>query len=264
MKRVHLIEFEDLEFFPKKVREGITDYLRFFISLFQLYSPAAGKIKYVLERTGETGIIDLCSGGGGSIMQVILELDKISKEKYNITLSDKFPNLDSKKYISKRTQNRINFIEKSIDAVHVPSEIKGLRTFFSSFHHFDENDAVRVLQNAVDNNMPIAIFEAAERKFLYIAGVILSTLTLPFLCTPFIKPFRWSKIFFTYIIPLIPLFALWDGIVSMLRIYNPEELINLTKQIEGVNYKWEAGLFKNKLGTRVTYLTGFPKPSLRI
>jgi hypothetical protein len=141
--------------------------------------------------------------------------------------------------------------------MNVPKELDGFRTIFSSFHHFDKNSAVKVLQNAVDSNAPIGIFEAAERKWLYIFGVLLSTPIFTFACSLFFKPFKWSRVFYTYIIPLIPFFALSDGIVSMLRIYNPEELIELTKLTTSKNYIWKSGTIKNKLGTKVTYLVGY-------
>lgn len=211
-----------------------------------------------MEKSGATEILDLCSGGGGATMQVINELDKISENKYNVLQSDKFPNVTSFEYVKNKTKGRLNYIADPVDAMNVPKEFKGFRTIFSSFHHFDNGDAVKVLQNAVDNNTPIGIFDAAERKWLYIFSVLFSTPLFIFTCSLFFKPFKWSRIFFTYIIPLIPLFALTDGVVSMLRIYNPEELIELTKNLTPNNYIWKADTVKNKLGTKVTYLIGYP------
>jgi hypothetical protein len=258
MRRYHLIEFEDLDKFPAKVRDGITDYLRFFISLFRLYGPVAGFLKKYMEKTGKEEILDLCSGGSGATMQIVKELDAMTNEKYRVIQCDKFPNLESFKYVKNKTGGRIDFLEKPVDAMKVPEELGGFRTIFSSFHHFNKKDAVKVLQNAADNNAPIGIFDGAERKWLYIFGVIFSTPFFLFFCSPFFKPFKWSRIFYTYLIPLIPLFALWDGVVSMLRIYSPEELLELTKSVRSNGYTWKSGLLKNKIGTKVTYLVGYP------
>jgi hypothetical protein len=87
---------------------------------------------------------------------------------------------------------------------------------------------------------------------------MLSTPLMLFFLTLFIKPFRLSRLFFTYIIPLIPIFALWDGIVSMLRIYSPDELLQMTSELGKENYVWKAGLLTNKIGTKITYLIGYP------
>lgn len=258
MKRFHLIEFEDYSWFPSKVREGITDYLRFFISLFHLYSPVPKVLKETLEITGEEEITDLCSGGGGEIINIVKELDKISDKNYKITLTDKFPNLRSFKYIKRSTDNRFEYVETPIDALSVPKEIKGVKTIFSAFHHFDFETGKKVLQNAVINNSPIAIFDAAERRWLHIWGTFFSTIFFMIFCTPFFKPFKMSRIIFTYLIPMIPIFGLWDGIISMLRIYTPEELMQMAKETNSNHYIWKSGLLKNKIGTNVTYLIGYP------
>jgi len=50
---------------------------------------------------------------------------------------------------------------------------------------------------------------------LSMLGVPLAVLAL----MPLARPFRWAYLVFTYLIPLLPLIVLWDGIVSMLRIY---------------------------------------------
>ncbi|KXK44283.1 MAG: hypothetical protein UZ05_CHB002002679 [Chlorobi bacterium OLB5] len=71
------------------------------------------------------------------------------------------------------------------------------------------------------------------------------------------KPFRLSRLFFTYIIPLIPFATTWDGIVSVLRMYSAVELMKMAKENSSNDYKWKTGILKNKLGTGITYLTGY-------
>jgi len=262
VKRFHLIEFQDYNWFPAKVREGITDYLRFFISLFQLYSPVPRALKDTLDITGEEEITDLCSGGGGELINIVKELDKITDKKYKITLTDKFPNLHTFEYIRKSSGKRFSFNKNPIDALTASNNMRGLKTIFSAFHHFDFETGKKVLQNAVDNKSSIAIFDAAERKWLYIFSVLFSTIFFMFLCTPFFRPFKLSRIIFTYLIPMIPVFGLFDGIISMLRIYNPEELMQMAKETNSNHYIWKSGLLKNKIGTNVTYLIGYPQRTI--
>jgi len=77
--------------------------------------------------------------------------------------------------------------------------------------------------------------------------------------TPFFKPFRFSRFFFTYLIPLIPLYTIWDGCVSVLRFYRPEELARMATETEPDNYVWSSGKVKNKFGIHATYLIGYPR-----
>ncbi|MEZ5362682.1 MAG: hypothetical protein R2748_10195 [Bryobacterales bacterium] len=64
---------------------------------------------------------------------------------------------------------------------------------------------------------PIAAFEAAEALGGDLPLVLVPLFVL--LMTPFIRPFRWSRLFWTYVIPVLPLAIFWDGVVSYLRAY---------------------------------------------
>ena len=77
--------------------------------------------------------------------------------------------------------------------------------------------------------------------------------------TPAIRPFRWSRLFWTYILPAIPLAVVFDGIVSCLRTYRPNELLELTEGIEG--YRWESGESRDKGPIPITYLVGVHTPA---
>lgn len=127
-----------------------------------------------------------------------------------------------------------------------------------SFHHFKPADAKRILQNAVDGEAPIALFEAQERDLQHLIKNMFSPLSV-LLTTPFIRPFRLGRIIFTYLIPIVPLFVLWDGVISVLRTYTVEELKEMTKALEnGDNYVWEIG--KNQDGpVTIVYLLGYMK-----
>ena len=116
-----------------------------------------------------------------------------------------------------------------------------------------------MLQDAIDNHEGIGIFEAARRSF---SGVLL-TCFMPFaalVMVPFIRPFRFSLIFWTYVVPLIPLVLWLDGILSCLRAYSPTELSQLVSRLRANQYKWEVGV-KSGWIVPVTYLLGYPNLS---
>ena len=62
-----------------------------------------------------------------------------------------------------------------------------------------------------------------DRRPGMIVSMLLLTPLAVGLATPFIRPFRWSRLFWTYVIPLVPLTCWWDGVVSQLRAYTPAE-----------------------------------------
>jgi hypothetical protein len=142
-----------------------------------------------------------------------------------------------------------------VHATEVPPDLRGFRTMFSSFHHFPPTDARKVLTNAVERRKGIAIFETARRE----PKIILAICFIPFLIlflTLRIRPFRWSRLLWTYGVPVVP-FVLWfDGLMSCLHSYSHEELGELVRSLPEESYRWEVGTQRGGF-LLVTYLIGY-------
>ena len=134
-----------------------------------------------------------------------------------------------------------------------------MRTIFSGFHHFDPDFAKSVLKNAVDSRSGICIFDGGNKSIWMILGAVFIHPILFFIFTPFFRPFRFSRILFTYLIPLIPLCTMWDGVVSILRLYGPSELLVFANETNDTSYVWRSGYVKSRFGLSVSYLIGFPE-----
>ena len=80
------------------------------------------------------------------------------------------------------------------------------------------------------------------------------------LLTPLVRPFRWARLFWTYLVPVLPLAILFDGVVSALRVYTPEEMRAMAASVPGSGaYQWQAGLLRPKgAPVGVPYLIGVP------
>ncbi|SDQ28275.1 hypothetical protein [Flagellimonas zhangzhouensis] len=251
MGRVHLFEFEDQKWFPSFLRNYGTDFLQFLSNKTKMYKPIIPIILKGLEKSGTNQIVDLGSGGGGGLLWLNSELKKEIPD-LKITLTDFYPNLPAYEYTTAQADN-FEYVASPIDARNVPENLKGLRTQFLSLHHFKPEDAKRILQNAVDADSPIAIFEGQERSVPSILAMIFSPISV-LLTTPFIRPFKLSRIIFTYIIPIVPLFVLWDGVVSSLRTYSIKEMAALVDSLSEKNkFEWEIDKVKSGPGV-VLYL----------
>ena len=258
MKRFHLFEFEDLPWFPDFLRQSMMDFLRFMISKINIYQPIIPFMEQALQHTSEDSILDLCSGGGGGIAGIQQELSKRLGHEVKITLTDKFPNPPAFELVKWQTKGAISYIAEPVDATDVPAQFTNFRTIFSAFHHFKPGLARAILQDAARKKVPIGIFEGASKSWLEIALVLF---IFPFIIlgvTPFIKPFRFSRLFFTYIVPVLPLCIMWDGTVSILRLYSPAMLKQLTSGVSSENYSWQTGKTRHWSGAKVIYLIGYP------
>jgi hypothetical protein len=257
MPRLHLFEFEDQKWFPNVIREGMMDYLRHMIGWMQFYKPAAPLIKNFLIETKNNQIIELCAGAGGGVIRMKGYLNELNCHP-KIILTDLYPNLKAYESLKKIAPEQIDFITHSVNALNPAIEDKGVLMFFSSFHHFKPEQAKQILMNAAITKTPIAIFDSGTTGWMNIFAVVfLQPFSFVFL-TPFFTPFSWSRLFFTYIIPLIPICTIWDGSVSVLRFYSIKEMKMLTECAEAKNYKWEIGMKKNPLKIPVNYILGFP------
>ncbi|HSI69878.1 MAG TPA: hypothetical protein VK941_06585 [Gillisia sp.] len=256
MNRIHLFEFEDLQWFPGFLRNYGTDFLQFLSNKTKMYKPIIPILEKGIIVSNTNVIIDLGSGSGGGLLWVNSQL-KNRFPDLKIILTDYYPNLIAFKYIQKKVDN-ITYIKESVDARKVPANLKGFRTLFLTFHHFKPNEARQILQNAINSNSPIGIFEGQERSFPSLLAMILSPITV-LLCTPFIKPLTAGRFFFTYIIPIVPLFVLWDGIVSAFRTYSVKEMEQLVSELENKEeYNWEINRIRSGPGV-ILYLLGTKK-----
>jgi hypothetical protein len=219
------------------------------------YTPFVHKLKHAMERIGERRILDLCSGGAGPIAVILRTLEA---ENFPATavLTDLYPNPESFRRWEKLSSGRITWRAESVDATAVPRDLSGFRLLCNAFHHFRPAMAKRILADAVESRRGIAIVEVVSKDPAALLSIPIAFLAL-FLVTPFLRPFRLSRLLFTYVIPLVPLLVLWDGIVSCLRVYSPKEMAELTKALD---YEWDFGrLAVPKTPMRLSYLIGTPK-----
>lgn len=257
MKRFHLFEFEDQTWFPTIIRNYMTDYLQFATNKMDFYNGVIDVLKKGLSKTENNTIIDLASGGGGGWLKLSEHLHK-ELPNSKVIFSDYYPNINAFKYNVDKIGNNFSYNEASVNALEVPQNLKGFRTMFLSFHHFQPKDAQQILQNAVNAQQPIAVFEAQERSISQFIQFFFSPIFV-LLMTPFIRPFSLGRLFFTYLIPLVPLFVWWDGLVSVLRTYSVDEMTKMTKDLKkGDTFDWEIAKIKSG-PAEVQYLIGTPK-----
>ena len=254
MQRFHLIEIHEQVWCPAVIRDCATDYLQHVIHAANAYEPIAERLSNAIARTGATRIVDLCSGGGGPWLRLEPAL-AARCPTIEIYLTDLHRNAVTGERL---TSGRIKSHPESVNALRVPPELTGFRTLFTSFHHFQPDEARALLRDAVASRSGIGIFEGTQRKFSGIVGMLFTPL-LVWLLTPFIRPFRWTRLLWTYVLPVVPFVVIFDGVVSVLRSYTVAELTAFTEELSGSGYEWEVGeTAAQGLRAPVTYLIGYP------
>jgi hypothetical protein len=258
MRRYHLSEMADKLWFPPMLRKLMTDILEFIVVRYRIYEPIIPLIKEVMQHMKTSQILDLCSGSSGPWSQMQGQLQE-QQESIYVTLTDKYPNLLAFEKIRERSGNKIQYISESVDATNIPAYLKGMRTIFSAFHHFEPDAARKILQNTVNSRSAIGVFEFSEKRLDKIPFAFLLPLFV-FLITPFIKPRTFKSIFWVNIIPIIPWVLTYDAVISFIATYSPKDLKELVRSINSEGYVWKIGQVASTLrSVRITYLIGFPK-----
>ena len=261
MKRRHLFEFEDLPWFPRQLRDMVTDFLQQSLVLrMGSYRPVVPLLAEVLQAQETDAVVDLCSGATGPWADLKPALDEALGRPTGLVLTDLHPNLPAFRRLAEE-QPGVEHVAAPVPATEVPAELAGVRTLFTSLHHFPPDEARRILRDAYERRAAICAFEFTERTW---TRVLLTPVLAPLLLavtTPGLKPRRPSRFLFTYLLPLVPVAVVWDGVVSNLRTYLPEELDEMVHDLRSPDYVWETGrLHSPDGGSPVTYLVGHRTP----
>jgi hypothetical protein len=251
VRRQRWFELHDQPWFPAFLRDLTTEALEAVWNESHLYRPIAGKLREAVAQSRAEQIVDLCSGGGGPWLG--LYDDVADGRPLRVWLTDVYPNA---RLLRTRLPDGLRAKAEPVDARSVPDDLRGFRTIFSSFHHFDPAPARALLADAFRRRKGIGVFEGARRNWLTLAQVM----GVPFLAlgaAARARPVRGQRIIWTWLIPVVPAVLLVDGILSCLRSYSMDDLSELTDGLSSPDYRWEVGEARSGR-VPIRYLIGTP------
>ncbi|RKG92810.1 hypothetical protein [Corallococcus terminator] len=254
LPRLQLFEFLDQPWLPGLLRRGEVDYLRVVLDRVRPYNSVVPHLAELLRSAGTNRIVDLCSGTGGPWRTLLPALHAVHSEA-EVVLTDLHPTP------VQELPPGAYYRDTPVDATRIPEELTGVRTLFEGLHHFPPEQARALLADAAAHGAPFAAYELTQRTLPYLLVQFLLVVPLVWIFTLLIRPVRGWRLVLTYLVPIIPLLILWDGLVSSLRTYTPEELEKLTTGLDTDGYRWGSGVHRAP-GVVITYLIGQPGRSL--
>jgi hypothetical protein len=257
MKRIELFEFEDLPWFPHLFRQCMTTYIRSLHQFLNMAEIIAPLVKRGLEKSVNQ-IVDLCSGAGGPMVEVVRTLRTDECSAPSLVLTDLYPSAAEDE--SSR-EHWLKYDPRPIDASDVPSDLHGMRTMICSLHHMSPDKAAKILRDACINRQPFLAFEISDNSsptLLWWTAVPVGFL-LTLVMTLRIRPVTIRQLFWTYLVPVLPLLIAWDGAVSNARTYSKDDLKELISTIDCPEYEWEIRIVKPRgLPIPMLYILGLP------
>jgi hypothetical protein len=226
MRRKQITQFINTKWCPRQIKKLCSEFVSWFVVKVNAAKPFIPVIENALTESKKNNIINLELNIGAGIETVR-------------------PFLNRHLIITSTTLSEINTQQQS-----------GMYLFVNSFHQLPAITAKKTLEEIAKSRNPVVVVEGNNDSLWQLIGM---TIFVPFtviLSAPFVKPFRWSRILFTYIIPVLPFIISIDGCIALLKLYNPKDLNKLTSSIKVSGYKWTAGKKDNGRGGKIIYLTG--------
>ncbi len=263
MKRVQWLELEDIPALPAVIRDGGTDLLDLGFATMGFYNGVVPHLAALLTERRATDVVDLCSGAGGGTL-LLREALRNAGQSPTFTFTDRFPNAAGIAKVAALGDPKTRYLPDPVDAMDGGGDRPGVRTMSSALHHFPPEAIAQLVGGIVARGEPLAFFDVAGDANLRKMPALFAPVAMIFnfsvlflvalLTTPLVRPFRLSRLLLTYPLPLIPFLFGWDGTVSALRAYLPEDLLAIAQSVPGAEtYTWSAGVAGKAL-----YLTGVP------
>jgi hypothetical protein len=241
--RLHLFEFHDQPWVPAVVRDSVVESLGRTTAWSRLLQGLVLPLRSFLGKVGRHELLELCSGSGAMARLWLDEFARQGLAAPDFLLSDLFPRVRHWRELCKDTA-RLSFSATPVDAAQVPPDVGSgrPRLIANALHHFEPDAARAVLHDALEHGGGIFVCENFGRSLRDVVGPALVGVPA-LLANPLLTgQDRLLKALCTWLIPVAPLAFAWDGVVSSVRVYTPEELRAMTERVPGV--EWTFGEFE--------------------
>lgn len=252
LPRLQLFEFNDLSFVPAAVRDTVVESLGDTLAWGHILSGLVDPLEACLAATGCREVLDIGSGAGRPAAILLDEFHRCGHTPPRFLLTDLHPQPHDWAVLAAERPGVLAFESTSVDATAVPAHLgRGrLRTIINVLHHLPPELARAVLHDALLNGEGVFVAEGFERR--PIGFVTMWPTGLPaLLVNPLLtRRDRLAKVALAWLTQRRqPSIGLWDGLVSTLRIYTPDDLRAMVEPL-GPDFICESGHFEYLVGGR--------------
>ncbi|KAI1473021.1 uncharacterized protein F4812DRAFT_36210 [Daldinia caldariorum] len=179
--------------------------------------------------------------------------DDDENSQVDFVLTDLHPHVEAWSAACKKS-DRLTYVAQPVDAARAPDDLirrytedkennkkngRGIfRLFNLAFHHFDDDLARAILKNTVETSDGFGIFELQDRT----PTGLLTCFAFGFfilLIAPLLYWWSPARLFWVYVIPVVPFVLVFDGLVSCLRTRTAHEVEALLRTCGANTDGWE-------------------------
>ncbi len=254
MKRNRNWQFSQSSWMPKVLKNFMPEFLDFIVSLVEANKPFLDILQLSPDKKIEFYLY--APEVGGSSVHLVSHLRKQFPESTIHVISNELSS--ARKEHLQRVQPLLN--EASfIHLKEIPKKTTHMQRIVISInqaHLLCDQKLIAQLNLMTNLFDQILIGEGNNKSVRQVIGMLLLSPLVALALSPRVKPFRWSRLFFTYVIPIFPIMISWDGIVALFKIRSPEQIRCLAETRCNPGWAWQSGKSPNNRGGFVIYLYG--------
>jgi hypothetical protein len=241
------IELEDHSWFPAWLRRYQMEYISFLAEKLGLYAPVLPTLKTLQDQHRFDTWTDCCSGSAGPV-QYLLQHDFTTA---TIILTDKYV----QPIPFAKTNTAIHLKEMNVLQDAIPGH--GLVTMFNALHHFSHTERKQIIQTIAQEKRPFLFAEITHPNVINLLSISFATIIGQLLFAPFISPFSFQRLLFTYLLPINLITITWDGWMSVFRSISCNSFLQLKNDTSTDSYS-VSFIQKGPWWKKVSILTGQP------
>jgi hypothetical protein len=245
-------ELEDYPWFPDALRLQQMEFIGWTTSHMGVLNGAVTPYR-IWKPEGK--IMDLCSGSG----QPAIWMHPKSGSGY-LELTDLHPSF-LKTFPEGYASANVVLRTQPLDVLGTErrwmNEASGY-TMYNAFHHFSAHQQKMIVSQLIQAEKPFFFVEILQPNLWSFLQIFLTTTLGEFILAPFIRPFRWSRLLFTYLLPVNLLTITFDGLVSVFRSQSKEEYQRRISSLATEEYEIKIYNKQSAFGTQLTIIEGVP------
>ncbi|HFE43939.1 MAG TPA: hypothetical protein ENJ18_00390 [Nannocystis exedens] len=245
LKRRQFLELHEQAWFPKIWRHLFRAGLGKAFVIFGFPAEISRVLSLFLDEQQPPCLLDLCSGSGELSAHAWRQACSTggNTAKCRLLLSDLYPEIE----LWSDLNPNIHFVPDSVDITNIETtnldeDCTHTRMTLNSLHHFPPAELRSLLDTTANSCRGfIAIDRDARNLREMLITIFIVPLAAAWITAFMLRPFRLQNVLWSLIIPVIPLVALFDGIVSNLRSYTTTELHELCQENCPPSFEWRVG-----------------------
>jgi hypothetical protein len=226
---LYLFEFCDQPWVHSSVRECLFELMDFCNSGIRSFNSRVAE--EALKMAKEGGVNEIVELGAGRAPITVKLANDPRADNLVMVPCDLFPNETVFRQLEEKYQGKVKPIYTPVDITQTHSELNNkILVMAAMFHHVPFNKRTQVLKSLSETSSRCVIFEPLKRSWTAIflcLFVIFPVLIFPLAYWKnkgFLRRALWC-----WVVPVVPVMFIWDGIVSCLRQWTVDEYLSALK-----------------------------------